>query len=237
LKGFKDKEGKFRPTENKKGVKMNRDKIIQPTGIRLKRQDKKNSSDDIENFLVTNEVHIVDATGKGEPVETIVRDIPQRHVRGKTITLPSGAKASYEKTEHGDRLVLHYHGEEEKKKDIDWTMKRLAEYPQRRKEASLTRDEAVMLVKKTGKPLMFYIDPEEGQYFPVEKLRFNDTKVKGIWLLGDYNDRDGNYFSSFPIKDDKDWNKLVDEGRFIGFNEDGTINEDFKTRDRSHDAS
>ena len=37
MKGFKDKEGKFRPTENKKGVRKSRDQSTKTEGVRLKR--------------------------------------------------------------------------------------------------------------------------------------------------------------------------------------------------------
>jgi len=220
VKGFKDSHKRFHPITQSKGVRMNQ---------------RKSREDLPDEQLVQKIIHVHDATRKGEPVETIIKEKPQRHVAGKTITLQSGAKASYERVK-GDRdLVLHYHSSEDKQKDIDYVMERVRNYNGIRKEASLTREQAVALVKKTKKPVMFYVDPEEGNYFPVEMLRFNDTSVRGIWLLGDYTDKHGEYFSSFPIKDDKDWNKLVDEGRFIGFNEDGTVNTDFKTRDRSHD--
>jgi len=37
MKGFKDKSGKFRPTENKKGIHMSRDQTAKMEGIRMKR--------------------------------------------------------------------------------------------------------------------------------------------------------------------------------------------------------
>jgi hypothetical protein len=41
-KGFKDPQGKFRPTENKNGVRKSRDKTTIPTqGVRLKRSERK----------------------------------------------------------------------------------------------------------------------------------------------------------------------------------------------------
>ena len=264
MKGFKDSSGKFHPINQSKHVRSRRDTIEKTQGVKIdpRLSDKelishlkhdlrlnesglycrtcsklveRNARDEPEEQLVQRITHIIDATKKGEPIESIVSEKPQRHVAGKVFILPSGAKASYERVKGESDLVLHYHGEGSKQKDIDYVMERMTNFKKYRKEASLSKDQAVSLVKKVGKPLMFYIDPEEGNYFPVEKLRFNDTEVKGIWLLGDYTDKNGNYYSSFPIKDDNDWNKLVDEGRFIGYNEDGTINTDFKTRDRSGD--
>ena len=38
-KGFKDKSGKFRPTENKKDVRMSRDQTAKTQGIRLEREN------------------------------------------------------------------------------------------------------------------------------------------------------------------------------------------------------
>lgn len=38
MKGFKDSDGKFHPTENKKGIRMKRDKTIKTTGVRLQRE-------------------------------------------------------------------------------------------------------------------------------------------------------------------------------------------------------
>jgi len=41
MKGFKDDSGKFRPTENKNGIRMSRDKSIKPNvGVRLQRIEK-----------------------------------------------------------------------------------------------------------------------------------------------------------------------------------------------------
>ena len=82
---------------------------------------------------------------------------------------------------------------------------------------------------------MFYVDPEDENWFPITSLAFNDTQVKGIWLMGYYNDRHGHQFSAFIIKDDKHWNELIDEGRFASIDIDGKINNDFKTRDRTED--
>ncbi len=230
MKGFKDSNNKFHPITQSKGVRKSRDQTAKTQGVKVRKQ-----RDEPEEQLVQRITHIIDQTKKGEPVETIIKEKPTRNVAGKVFTLPSGAKASYERVKGEKDLVLHYHGEGSKQKDIDYVMERLTNFKKYRKEASLSKDQAVSLVKKVGKPLMFYIDPEEQNYFPVEKLRFNDTKVKGIWLLGDYTDKDGKYYSSFPIKSAEHWNELVDEGRFIGYNEDGTINTDFKTRDRSKD--
>jgi len=40
MKGFKDKSGKFRPTENQKGIGRSRDQTAKTQGVRLKRNDK-----------------------------------------------------------------------------------------------------------------------------------------------------------------------------------------------------
>jgi len=229
VKGFKDGTGKFHPISKSKGVRSRRDTSQKTQGVKIRKQK------DVDEELVQKIIHIHDARGKGEPVETIIKEKPTRNVAGKLVTLASGAKGSYERVKDEKNLVFHYHSQADKDKDIEFVMDKVHNFKAIRKEASLTKDQAVALVKKTKKPLMFYIDPEEGNYFPVEQLRFNDTKVRGIWLLGDYTDKHGKYLSSFPIKDSDDWNKLVDEGRFIGYNEDGTINTDFKTRDRSKD--
>ncbi|MCP6727108.1 MAG: hypothetical protein KJI69_03730 [Patescibacteria group bacterium] len=230
MKGFKDSNNKFHPiTDYKKGTRKSRDQEEKTRGVRIRK------AREPEEQLVERITHIIDATKKGEPIESIIKEKPQRHVAGKIFTLPSGAKASYEKVKGEKDLVLHYHSKEGKQKDIDYVMERVTNFKKYRKEASLTKDQAVSLVKKVGKPLMFYIDPEEQNYFTVEKLRFNDTKVRGIWMLGDYTDKHGNYYASFPITSPEHWNELVDEGRFIGYNEDGTVNTDFKTRDRSKD--
>ena len=231
MKGFKDSSGKFHPITEYKGVRKSRDQTAKTKGIKIRKQ----REEEPKELLVERIIHVIDAQKKGEPIETIYREKAQRHVAGKVFTLPSGAKASYERVKGENELVLTYHGQESKDKDIEYVMEKMTNYKKYRKEASLSKDQAVSLVKKVGKPLMFYIDPEEQNYFPVEKLRFNDTEVKGIWLLGDYTDKDGKYYSSFPIKSPEDWNQLVDEGRFIGYNGDGTINTDFKTRDRSKD--
>jgi len=218
MKGFKDSNNKFHPITQSKGVRKSRDQTAKTQGIKIRKQ-----REDVDEELVQKIIHIHDARGKGEPVETIIKEKPTRNVAGKAITLQSGAKASYERVKGERDLVLHYHSQEDKDKDIEFVMDRVHNFKAIRKEASLTKDQAVALVKKTKKPLMFYIDPEEGNYFPVEMLRFNDTSVRGIWMLGDYTDKHGNYYASFPIKDDKDWNRLVDEGRFIGYNEDGCL--------------
>ena len=39
MKGFTDKSGKFRPTENKNGVRKSRDQTAKTEGVRLKRED------------------------------------------------------------------------------------------------------------------------------------------------------------------------------------------------------
>jgi hypothetical protein len=39
MKGFKDDSGKFRPTENRKGVRMSRDQKLKTQGVRLHRED------------------------------------------------------------------------------------------------------------------------------------------------------------------------------------------------------
>lgn len=112
-------------------------------------------------------------------------------------------------------------------------MKGEASFQEIRNIASLTKDQAVELVKTLHRPLMFYIDAEQGNYFPVQALRFNDrVSAPNIWMLGDYTDDYGDYFSTFLITSPEHWNELVDEGVFIGYRKDGTINEDFKTRDR-----
>jgi len=41
-KGFKDSSGKFRPTENKNGVRKSRDQSTKTEGIRMKRNSKSN---------------------------------------------------------------------------------------------------------------------------------------------------------------------------------------------------
>jgi len=145
--------------------------------------------------------------------------------------------ASHELDEQLVQNLIQFYSEDEHPKNQQSRYTKMhKDFEAVMKLASLTEDQAVELVKKTQKPLMFYIQPKEGNYFPIEKLRFNDrTSVKNIWLLGDYDDKHGDYLSSFIIKDDKDWNRLVDEGMFIGYRKDGTINTDFKTRDRSKD--
>ncbi len=119
---------------------------------------------------------------------------------------------------------------------FDNTKSMLDSFEQRQKDASMTLDEAKEMAMLQGDDSnKMFIKPKEGMYFPIEQLRFNDTKVKGVWLLADYDGKNGEYFSSQIIKDDKHWNELIDEGRMVAFNNDGTVDEDFKCRDRSCD--
>ena len=122
-----------------------------------------------------------------------------------------------------------------KKYDHGEFMKHLHNFTQRQKDASFSKSEAIELAKGMHKNTMFYVIPEKGLWFPVTDLIFNDTQVKGVWLIGYYNDRNGKRFNAFIIKNDVHWNELADEGRFLAINEDGTFDDDFKCRDRTDD--
>ena len=51
MKGFKDKSGKFRPTENKKGVRMSRDQSAKTQGVKIEKirmaREKEMNLDDV----------------------------------------------------------------------------------------------------------------------------------------------------------------------------------------------
>jgi len=159
----------------------------------------------------------------------------KRAREGDEFTLPSGARATYFRDKYTKELEMAYLGEGSREKDVAYMMYSLKKHKEIRKHSSFTKQEALEFTKGLEKHTMFYIDPESGNWFPITRLEFNDTQVKGIWMIGYYNDRYGQQFSAFIIKDDKHWNELVDEGRFIGVDADGTIDNDFKTRDRSGD--
>ena len=52
LKGFKDPQGKFRPTENKNGVSKSRDQKLKLQGIRLKREKKNQDGSQFKKIKV-----------------------------------------------------------------------------------------------------------------------------------------------------------------------------------------
>lgn len=56
MKGFKDPSGKFRPTENKNGVRMKQNKSVKTDGIRLKRED--HLPEFVKNKIATNLVDL-----------------------------------------------------------------------------------------------------------------------------------------------------------------------------------
>ena len=166
------------------------------------------------------------------------KENPRKRKRAKedeVFTLASGATATYYRDKRTGTLEIAYVGEGSKEKDIAYMKETFRNFKKFRKEHSFTKSEAIELTKGLNKHTMFYVDPEEGNWFPITSLAFNDTTVKGIWLMAYYNDRNGKQFSAFTIKDDKDWNKLYDEGRFLAIEPDGTMDTDFKARDRSND--
>ena len=159
----------------------------------------------------------------------------KRAKEGAEFDLPSGARGIYIRDKYTKELDFAYLGEGSKEKDIEFLMYSMKKHKEIRKHVSFTKQEALEFTKGLNKHMMFYVDPEDENWFPITSLVFNDTQVKGIWLMGYYNDRHGHQFSAFIIKDDKHWNELIDEGRFASIDIDGKINNDFKTRDRSED--
>ena len=57
MKGFKDKSGKFRPTENKNGVRMKRGKTTKPSGIQVKSVSLKPTTVHKVNKQIIKDIH------------------------------------------------------------------------------------------------------------------------------------------------------------------------------------
>src|SRR3972149_7333302 len=81
MKGFTDKSGKFRPTENKKGVRKSRDQSTKNQGIKLVSL-RKQRDEDPEPILETEMVDILeDVTGTNDPNAQINYRILERVTR------------------------------------------------------------------------------------------------------------------------------------------------------------
>lgn len=82
---------------------------------------------------------------------------------------------------------------------------------------------------------IFSVDGE--RWYIVKQMRFNDREsLKGLWLVMDFQDFDGNIIGGFPIKDDKDWSRMVEHGQLQGFDKNGiVIDMRLKERNQKHD--
>jgi len=91
-------------------------------------------------------------------------------------------------------------------------------------ERKLTFDEMHDFVINRGeKSFVFSLDGE--LWFIVKQFRFNDRESlqNGLWLIMDFQDKDGDIIGGMPIRDDNQWSEYVEHGQLQGFDAEGKV--------------
>ena len=113
MKGFKDKSGKFRPTENKNGVRKSRDINIKTEGVRLQRDfgqmmEKFHQDQDRRDEYISPKWNSMTAKQRLDALN--VASVIEKNMWGDIVmTREDMAKLEYDKLPHYAKTDLGFH--------------------------------------------------------------------------------------------------------------------------------